>query len=138
MSHALFLPHGSFSIRTQGQIIISDMHGPWNIETLESWGRSFAEVAQPLCVNGPIASVVVYFNSLLTSPDALALFRKMLPQGFKRYGMTAAALVYDETVEGYLLGPLIFNPIHEGVIVHQTFTSLEPALLWVAQCLEAA
>ncbi|OYU45804.1 MAG: hypothetical protein CFE44_05595 [Burkholderiales bacterium PBB4] len=131
MHKSIFVPHGEFKIRTEGQVIISEIHGPWNVEMMRAWGQSFAPVAQALCVSGPVGSIGAYSHSLLTSPDSIALLGKLLRYGVEHYQVACTADVYDASVEGYVLGPRIFKSVYEGVVPSRSFARLADAVSWV-------
>lgn len=137
MHKSIFVPHGQFSIRTQGQVVISEIHGPWNLEMMSAWGKSIAPITQALSATGPVGSVGVYFHSLLTSPDSLELLAKMLRFSVAHYRVVCTADVYDASVEGYVLGRRIFKPVYEGSVPNQSFATLDEALSWVNGYLDA-
>ena len=137
MQNSIFVPHGQFSIRIQGQVVISEIHGPWNLEMMSAWGKSIGPIAQALSATGPVGSVGIYHHSLLTSPDSLVLLAKMLRFSVAHYRVVCTADVYDASVEGYMLGKRIFKSVYEGSVPNQSFTALPEAIIWVNQCLDA-
>ena len=137
MHKSIFVPHGEFQIRTEGQVIISEIQGPWNVEMMRAWGQSFGPVAQALCAQGPVGSIGVYSYSLLTSPDSIALLGKLLRYGVAHYQVECTADVYDASVEGHTLAPLMFRKVYEGVVPSRSFVRVADAMLWVNSVLSA-
>ncbi|OYT93295.1 MAG: hypothetical protein CFE43_03340 [Burkholderiales bacterium PBB3] len=137
MHKSIFVPHGQFHIRTQGQVVISEIQGPWNLEMMSAWGKGIAPITQALSAKGPVGSIGIYSHSLLTSPESLDLLTKMLRFSVAHYRVVCTADVYDASVEGHMLGKRIFKSVYEGSVPNQSFATEQEAITWVNQCLAA-
>ena len=51
MKSPIFEAHGRSSIRSEGSIIVTEVEGPWNIESMLLWGQQFETFAIELCKN---------------------------------------------------------------------------------------
>ncbi len=137
MNHPIFKPHGISSVRTQGQLIISEVWGPWNIEKIMQWGQEYERFALELCKNGPTGTVSLFRGSVLTSPDALAILEKMARHSVKHHRLAATALVVDASVEGSVLVKSLFGYLYAGVMPFQIFPEMDEAVAFVQAHIDA-
>lgn len=138
MNQPLFRPHGHADIRVQGQNIVSDIWAPWNLQQMAAWGKAYEVVAIELSKAGPTAAVSQFHGSVLTSPESLALLRKMAEYSVKAHRLTATALVVMPEVEGALLAKSIFTPIYEGLVQFRIVQDLDAGMEFAQACLDAA
>ena len=125
MNSHFFKAHGSSSIRTEGSMIVTEVEGPWNIETMLRWGQEFETFAIELCKAGPIGAVSQFHNSILTSPESLQLLRKMAAYSIKHHHLAVTALVIAPDVEGHLLAQSIFKNVYDGLLPFQIFDRMD-------------
>lgn len=121
-------------MQVQGQIIVLEIFGPWNVEQMAAWGNEFGALAAPLCARGPIVSVGVFRGSLLTSPEAITLLGQLTRLGVNHFRLAANAWVVDPSVEGYALAHTIFDSVYSGVVPFEVFDTLEAAMEFVETC----
>lgn len=128
MKSPIFEAHGRSSIRSEGSIIVTEVEGPWNIESMLLWGQQFETFAMDLCKTGPIGSVAQFHNSILTSPDSFQLLRKMAAFSIKHRRLVVTVFVIAPHVEGHLLAKSIFGPVHDGLIPFHIFDSMDKGI----------
>ena len=125
-----FRPHGSFGIRVEARLLITEVTGPWNRELVDHWVTHCLEPARALSAEGPYVGITIIRESMLCPPDALEALRKVAMYSTTRLGCLAHVIVADRSVEGRNFLESTFARIFEGVAEHQIFYELEPALAW--------
>ena len=122
-----FSQHGTFSNRTEGQLLISEVEGPWNIELVSNWTKDSTPHALSLSQRGPWIFVVVIHGSMLCPLDALAEMRRIVQYAAGHLGVIANLLVADPSTEGYDFMNLQYAKIYSDLNYYQRFTGLEEA-----------
>jgi hypothetical protein len=132
-----FRPHGRFATHVEGQLMISEITGPWNKELVEFWGqRSLAE-AQRLSAIGPYVGIAVIRESMLCPPDAMESLRRIVRFSATRLHCIAHVIVADASVDGRDFLEPVFARIYEGVVGHAIFYTLDEARAWSLALLAA-
>jgi hypothetical protein len=131
MTTGLFRPHGTFKVCLEGQILVQEVEGPWNLEMVEVWAASLTPFALQLEAAGHWAALVVYHGSLLTSPEAIQRMRQVITYSTQSYSEVACAVAANPEVEGYCLGAGIWAPVYEGLAPFQFFDDPAPAKRWL-------
>ncbi len=125
-----FRPHGSFGIRVDGRLMMTEVTGPWNRELVDDWAAHCFEPARALSAAGPYVGITIIHQSMLCPPDALEALRKIGEYSTTRLGCVAHVIVADRSVEGRNLMESTFAKLFAGVAEHRMFNELEPALAW--------
>jgi hypothetical protein len=132
---ASFQPHGEFTVRLDGRIIVSEVLGPWNREAVLNWVREVHVLAKMLATTGPHVGLAVVRGSLLCPPDALEAMREALTYATSKLQCVGNGIVADASVEGrdLLLGT--YARIYEDSAPHRFFHEYDSAKLWALQLL---
>jgi hypothetical protein len=138
MVFGTFSPHGTFRIRLEGQILVQEVSGPWNLEMVKVWAASLLPYAHQLESQGPWAALVVFEGSLLTSPDALQRMRQVVAYSTQNFREVACAAAAGPEVEGYSLAPRIWAPVYDGLTPFQFFADPQVAKDWLQTHIDAA
>lgn len=134
-----FRSHGHFTTRVEGQLIISEVTGPWNKELVEEWARSAQPVAQSLAAHGPHVGIAVITGSMLCTPDALKVLREAARYAAGTLDCRAHVIVAAATVEGRDFVEANFIRAYEGVLPLAIFYTLDEARAWsLARLAEAS
>lgn len=125
-----FRPHGKFSIAVDGQLMITEVTGPWNKELVEYWAHQCYPQAKALSAAGPYAGIAVISESMLCPPDAMETLREIVLFSATRLRCIAHVIVADPSVDGRGFLDSTFARIYDGVVDHRVFDTLEEARAW--------
>jgi hypothetical protein len=125
-----FRPHGKFSTRVEGRLMISDVTGPWNKELVQYWGQRCYPEAKALSEHGPYVGIAIIHESMLCPPDALEALGQIVRFSATRLHCIAHVIVADAAVDGRDFLEPAFARIYEGVVAHEIFYTLDEARAW--------
>lgn len=129
-SPPVFRAHGHFTTRVEGQIIISDVTGPWNKELVEEWAYGSQPVAKRVSARGPHVGIAVISGSMLCTPEALAVLRQAARHAATTLRCVGHVIVADQSVEGRDFVEPTFMRAYEGVMPLAIFYTLDEARAW--------
>lgn len=132
-----FTPHGSFRLHRDGQLIVVEAAGPWNLELIQRYAAEVLPVVHEIARDGPWAAVVLVKDSVLFTNEAAEALREAGFRTAKGAGRVAVAYVIPPEVEGASLAPTFIRRIYEGLTPWAIFTDLPPAMAWLAERLAA-
>ncbi len=131
--------HGKFTIRVDGQIIVSDVTGPWNKELVEEWGKQVYPTAKALAAIGPNAGIAIVHESMLCPPEALASLKLLVQYSATKLNCVSHCIVANRSTAGRDLLEATFARIYEGIVAYQLFDNFDDAMAWSqAQLAKAA
>ncbi len=105
-----FPAHGRVEYQIQGDCLIGDARGPFNLELVEQLQRLLPPLVMPLRGEGGWVHLCRFQHSALTSPEALlALEALMAGLVVNQVAPRRTAFVMDETVEGGDLMRTVFE-----------------------------
>jgi hypothetical protein len=133
-----FRSHGTFTIRVDGPIIISDVVGPWNKELVEAWGKQVHPFIKELAAAGPNAGIAIVHESMMCPADALASLRLLVQYSATKMNCVSNVIVASRDTLGRDLLEATFARIYEGVIAYRLFDNLDEAMAWTKEQLEKA
>jgi hypothetical protein len=131
--NSTFRVHGKFSIRVDGQIIISDVTGPWNKELVEAWGVQVYPTAKSLAAVGPNAGIAIVHESMLCPPEALASLKLLVQYSATKLNCVSHCIVANRKTAGRDLLEATYARIYEGIIAYQLFEHVDDAMAWSQQ-----
>lgn len=133
MVSEIFQPHGHFRVRSEGNIAICDVEGPWNEEAVRDWAFKVGPLYAGLGAQGPCGSISVHSVSLLTSPQSVSKLREYTQYARDNYKLVAVAVVAHVEVEGWRLADAIMGRVYDGILPYRIFQNLPDALQWVGE-----
>ncbi len=125
--------HGKFTIRVDGQIIVSDVTGPWNKELVEAWGLQVYPAAKALAAIGPNAGIAIVHESMLCPPDALASLKLLVQYSATKLNCVGHCIVANRNTAGRDLLEATFARIYEGIVPYRLFDNFDEAWAWSQQ-----
>ncbi|MDZ7938741.1 MAG: hypothetical protein U5M53_10865 [Rhodoferax sp.] len=137
----LFPPHGRAQWRFDGQVLRSDVVGPFNKELAQLVGPVLREAFAYLVARGPCAELVVIRKSAMAGPDVLAALAQGLGQLVQaRLTPCATAFVMGPEVEGHQVMPMMLKRSYAaaGWPAFQVFETEAEAEVWLQAQLAAA
>jgi hypothetical protein len=132
-----FKPHGSFGLHRDGQLIVVEATGPWNIELIQQYARDVLPVIKEISADGPWGSIVIVKGSILFTTEAAAALREAGFRNAKSSGRVAVSYVVTADVEGAVFAPTIIKHIYEGLNPWSIFADLGDAMVWMRAQLAA-
>ncbi len=128
--NSAFRPHGRFSTRVEGQLLVSEITGPWNKELVEYWGQYCYPSALRLSEAGPYIGIAHIRESMLCPADAIETLRHIAYLSATRLRCLANVIVADAGVDGRDFLEPVFARAFEGVIDHAIFYDMDAARAW--------
>jgi hypothetical protein len=125
-----FKAHGAFNLHRDGQAIVIEAAGPWNLELIRQYAHDVLPVTREVAAGGPWGAIVVVRNSVLFTLEAAEALREAGFRTAKTSGRIAVAYVIPADVEGALLAPDILRRIYDGLNTWAIFTDLPAAMDW--------
>lgn len=130
-SEMLFRPHGHFSVRVEGQILLTEVTGPWNLELVEYWATQALGLAQGFRKDFPYVAVTIIHDSMLCPLDALERVAQGVAYARQNLACVGHCIVVAPDVDGREIVRNAYQRIGLGLF----FADLEQALHWASQCL---
>ncbi|MCU6435571.1 hypothetical protein LPB67_17470 [Undibacterium sp. Jales W-56] len=125
--------HGSFEIYTDGQVLVSEVTGPWNTELVVDWLGAVLPMIQELAFQGPWGTVAIIKNSLLCPKEALQLLTDRARIAVDQYRMVGSVYVAAPDVDGRHFIEPVYAKFYQGICPIQFFDRYPDALAWVRQ-----
>ncbi|MES2102441.1 MAG: hypothetical protein V4634_00365 [Pseudomonadota bacterium] len=122
--------HGDFTLSVEGNILISLVRGPFNVECTRAYLRELTPVAQTLAAAGSWAGITEYSVSALFPLDSSVIMRKNMEIAVKHLKLVANCWVVPPTVEGY---GIVYNQarhVFDGILPFEVFESSADARAW--------
>ncbi|QDL55485.1 hypothetical protein [Rhodoferax aquaticus] len=131
MPSSPFNIHGKYTVETMGPVLVCNVTGPWNIEMVQEWVAAMLPFSQQLSQYPKVGAIVTYHQSILTTPEAMALMQQVMANAAANKNYGAYALVADAHVEGRSLVEPIFTRIFEGHCAYRFFYTFDEAKTWI-------
>ncbi len=133
-----FRQHGQFKTYLGGQILVSEVVGPWNRELVENWAKYCYPFAKEMSDLGPYVGIAIIRESMMCPPDALESLRRTVFHSTTKLACVGHLIVAESAVEGRDLLAATFAQLYTGLCAHQLFDSYAPAQEYAAELLRAA
>lgn len=118
---------GNFDTRVEGQVMITEVTGPWNKDMVFHWAQYVTPYAKMLATSGAYVGIAVFHGSMLCTPDALQALRECAIASVK-LGCLAHLVVAANGLEGRSQVEPMFADVYQGVCSYQFFPDLAAAL----------
>jgi hypothetical protein len=125
-----FQPHGEFTARVEGRIIISEVVGPWNKELVDQWAAALHVVAKQLCATGPHVGIAVLHGSMMCPPDAFTAMRQAISYAAAKLDCIGNILVAEASVEGRALLLPVYAQLYGEGVPQRFFYDIDSAKAW--------
>jgi hypothetical protein len=133
-----FEAHGSFALRVEGNVLVFEGRGPFNLECSMEFLRAVGSLAQALACTGPWGCISIYHRNALFPLESVALLRENVALAARRMKLVANCWVVAPTVEGYGLINPVARQAYEGLTPFEIFETEAPAWAWMHRELHAA
>lgn len=127
--------HGDFNIRVAGDVVISELMGPWNIEAARAYIGELDAIVERELDGRRWGSVVICRDSVQFPLEMIAPLRASVEKRVTRFNQAAIAMAVAPEVEGYgVLFPTI-RRIYDGLIPFDIFDTEQQACDWIKRFL---
>jgi hypothetical protein len=133
-----FPAHGSFALAISEQLLLVDLHGPWNIELVFSYQQELDKAVEVLHAGGPWAAVVHVFTSALFTPEAMQSMQNKAEEQSVVQQRVATAFVIAPDVEGCRLLDKTLHQMYAGSQAFSIFDEPAPAMAWATRQIASA
>jgi hypothetical protein len=123
-----FNQHGDYFLSIQGNVVVAEISGSWNLEAAEAYEQNFKKLLEPLlpCRWGHI----VYLNDWDLGVAEIAPVIARLVSWCIENGLTRAANVFSESmIKAYVLETMLVDEV--GDFQRKVFVNESEALLWL-------
>lgn len=128
-----FAPHGSMQFSVQGQVLIAQIGGPWNVELVQAYQQAIQPYVQTLAAQGPWALVIDVHGEAICPPEALELIRQGAERQHKESRRACTSYVIRPEVPGAHLMAGMWRRLYAGILPFEAFATLDEALAWSQQ-----
>ncbi len=135
---ALFSAHGEFTIHQDGKILVNTVRGPWNIELVKEFSRAIDAPSRELHELGSWGGICIISESMLSSPDCLAMIRKIMCYGIPKFKMLAQAYVATRKVTGRGVIETSYERVFDGLCPFRFFDDYASAKEWLLARIDEA
>ena len=125
-----FRMHGDFNCYFEGQVLVTEVTGPWNRELIEAWAEASYPMALAASKRGAYIGIAVIRRSMLCPPDALDALRQKVRYASKYLNCICNVVVAARDVEGRDFVEPNFVQIYENVVPYRFFYELDEAMAW--------
>ena len=122
--------HGHVEQRRVGQIMIADLHGPWNLECMQDAVRRADPVVDDMLRTGRVGIIIVVHDSMLGTAESVAEIRGNSAER-SRDGRIAVAWVARPDIEGREIMVNALEEAYRGTLPMRTFRDFESAERWI-------
>ena len=126
-----FPPHGQFNIYLDGRILVTEVHGPWNVELVRRWAAAVRPYSLQLMPGGPWAGLALIRGSMLSTPEGMEALADVTANGVQHFGCIANIVVAAADVAGRGVIETQFKRIYEGVCAYGFFYEMTEAREWL-------
>lgn len=98
--NSIFRPHGRFKIWVEGQLLLTEVTGPWNREMVEYWAAQALQLAQQFSAERPYVGITTVYESILCPNDAIDRISQAIAFSRTQLPCLGNLIVAAENVEG--------------------------------------
>ncbi len=129
----LFPSHGKYSLYRDGQVLVTEVVGPWNLELVQEWARSAIPFSIEMHEDGPWAGIAIMSESMLATPEAMDALRKVVAASVEQFNCIAHIVVASPGVAGKGIVEGAFKKVYEGLCLSGFFDDYASAKAWAVQ-----
>lgn len=128
-----FAPHGECRVGIEGRLLVTRVSGPWNLELVEQWAAGVLPAARLLGAQGPWAALGIVSQSMLSTPEAVAVLGKSIRRVLAEGRPLASVYAIAPGVEGRGLMNGGLERMHHGMVPVRFFDTETDARAWLTE-----
>lgn len=122
-----FPPHGKVAILVEGPVMRMCITGPFNAELVRAFSSAFVAAMGRLPPDQPFACLAEWQGSLLTQPDALAMYKRLLINSRPALGqLRGTVFLIPEHIEARALMLPLWRRLYDEVDYRMAVASSAP------------
>jgi hypothetical protein len=125
----VFRPHGKFETWIEGQFLLTEVTGPWNVELVDYWSHQALALARQFSKERPYVSITVVHESILCPPEALEKIALATQYANDHLTCLGHCVVAGSDVDGRDLVRFLYEKIR----LEHIFEDLEEAKSWAEE-----
>lgn len=131
-----FAEHGTFKIWQEGQFMIIEGSGPWNLQSLEASAKE-AQAAQNKLYGKPWGAIAVIHDQPIHVPDAATLLVEFVKRDIDN-GRVGSALLVGACDSPQFAKNHIADIYSRAGEIYEFFDDLDTAKTWLQSRIDAA
>lgn len=131
-----FAEHGTFKIWQEGQFMMIEGSGPWNLQSLEASAKE-AQTAQNTLYGKPWGAIAIIHEQPIHVPDAAKLLVEFVKRDIKN-GRVGSALLVDECDSPQFAKNHISDIYDRAGEIYEFFDDLGSARAWLQSRIDTA
>lgn len=124
--NAIFRPHGKFQVWTEGQLLLTELTGPWNRELVEYWAAQALQLASTFSAERPYIGITIVHDSILCPADAIDRIARAIQVSLTKLHCIENVIVAADSVEGKDL----VKSTYRRMGLRHFFNDLDSAKAW--------
>ncbi len=129
--NAIFRPHGKFRVWIEGQLLITELTGPWNRELIEYWAAQALPLASQFSAVHPYIAITIVHESILCPADAIDRIARAIQFSRSQLHCIENVIVAADNVDGK---DLLKSTYHRIGLQH-FFNDFDSAKHWAEQAI---
>lgn len=131
--NSIFRPHGKFHIWIEGQLLLTEVTGPWNRELIDYWAAQALELAQQFSTDRPYIAITTVHDSILCPNDAIDRIARAIEFSRTKLACLENLIVAADNVEGRD----VVQSAYHRIGLRRFFSKFEDAKAWAEHALSA-
>lgn len=128
----VFRPHGKFETWAEGQLLLTEVTGPWNLELVDYWSKKALVLAREFTSDFPYVAITIVHESILCPPEALEKMAIATQYANDHLPCLGHCVVAGSDVDGRDIVRLLYEKIR----LEHIFDDLEQAKRWASNLIE--
>ena len=96
----VFRPHGRFKVWTEGQLLLTEVTGPWNRELVDYWAQQALDLVTEFSPERPYVAITTIYESILCPADAIERIAQAVQRSRTNLPCLANVIVVAKDVDG--------------------------------------
>jgi hypothetical protein len=128
----VFRPHGRFKVWTEGQLLLTEITGPWNRELVEYWAEQARDLVTVFSPERPYVAISTVFESILCPADAIERIAQVVQHSRANLPCLANVIVVAKDVDGCD----IVKQTYQRIGLEHIFEDFDSAKAWAEQIIK--
>nr|WP_315476785.1 hypothetical protein [uncultured Undibacterium sp.] len=128
----VFRPHGRFKVWTEGQLLLTEVTGPWNRELIDYWAKQALDLVTEFSAERPYVAITTVFESILCPADAIERIAQVVQHSRTHLPCLANVIVAAKDVDGRD----IVKRTYQGIGLEPIFEDFDSAKSWAERIIK--
>ncbi|MFZ6800700.1 hypothetical protein [Undibacterium sp. Di24W] len=128
----VFRPHGRFKVWTEGQLLLTEVTGPWNRELIDYWAQQARDLVVVFSTERPYVAITTVYESILCPADAIERIEQAVQHSRTNLPCLANVIVVAKDVDGRD----IVKRTYQRIGLEHIFEDFDSAKAWAEHILK--